>query len=74
MQILSVKVIPQSARDRVEQIGPTAYKVHVTQSAFKGKANKVMIKLLASHLKIPASQLIISRGDRSNDKTVILTS
>ena len=70
--MLSVTVIPQSTRNSVEQTGPTAYKVHVTQTAFKGKANREMLKALAHHLKVPASKLVVSRGDRTNEKTVIL--
>lgn len=72
MQILTVTVLPQSSRNTVLQTGPTAYKVHVTQPAFKGKANKSMLKELANHLKVPTSKLVISQGDRSNEKTVIL--
>ncbi len=72
MQILKVVVIPLSSRNDVETTGPDAYKVHVTQSAIKGKANKEMLKHLAKHLGVPVSRLLISRGDRSNEKTVIL--
>jgi hypothetical protein len=72
MQVLSVTVIPQASRNSVQAMGSDAYKVHVTASAFKGKANKEMLKHLARHLGVPASRLLISRGDRTNDKTVIL--
>lgn len=72
MKALSVTVVPQAKRESVEEIGPVAYKVHVTQPAFKGKANKAMLKVLAKHLLVPVSHLLISRGDRANEKTVIL--
>ncbi len=73
MRILSVTVIPQSSRNEVVPQGENSYKVYVTQPALKGKANAAMCKVLAQHLNVPQSRLILSRGDRSNEKTVILT-
>ena len=72
MKVLSVRVIPQSTRPGVEETQPDHFTVHLTASAIKGKANKTMLVLLAQHLGVPVSDLILSRGDRSNEKTVIL--
>lgn len=72
MTVLSIKVIAQANRRFVESTGPQSYKVHVTAPAQKGKANKEMIKLLAKHLGVTPAHLIISRGDRSNEKTVLV--
>lgn len=73
MRIITVTVVPECARtDVVDQMGD-AYKVYVTQSSKKGKANKAMIKLLAQHLKVRESSLIVSKGDKSNIKTIVVT-
>jgi len=72
MQVFSVKVIPLASRNSVTQMRGDAFKVHVTQPAIKGKANKEMLKFLAKHLGVPVSRLLVSHGDRTNEKTVIL--
>lgn len=72
MTSLSVQVVPQASARRIEQTGPTSFKVYVTAPALKGKANKAMLKQLAKHLGVPLSHLILSRGDRSNLKTVLV--
>lgn len=72
MQALSVRVIPGAARNAVEPQGNDSFKVYVTASAQKGKANKSMLKLLSKHLGVSMSHLIISTGDRSNNKTVLV--
>lgn len=72
MRVLSVKVIPKASRNEVTQLSKDSFKVYVTSVAEKGKANKSMLRLLAKHLGLPPSHLMISRGDRSNDKTVLV--
>jgi uncharacterized protein (TIGR00251 family) len=72
MYSLHVQVIPQARRNDVIPISDTEYKVYVTAPAQKGKANKEMLKLLAKHLHLPVSHLLIARGDRSNAKTVLV--
>jgi uncharacterized protein (TIGR00251 family) len=72
MHVLSVKVYPSSSRNQVIQVSTDSYKVYVTAAAEKGKANKAMVRLMARELGLPPSHLIISRGDRSNEKTVLV--
>ncbi len=73
MRILTVTVVPECARTDIVDLTGDAYKVYVTQSSKKGKANKAMLKMLAQFLKVRETSLIVSKGDRSNTKTVILT-
>ncbi len=72
MQVLSVTVVPSASRNEVLSLGQDNYKVYVTSPAQKGKANKEMLKQLSKFFHIPVSHLIISRGDRSNNKTVLV--
>ena len=72
MRVLSVRVIPRSTRNEALTLSADSYKVYVTSAAEKGKANKAMLKVLAAHLGVPVSHLILSRGDRSNNKTVLV--
>lgn len=72
MRILTVTVHPDSTRDDVVAVNENAFKVYVTQSSKQGKANKTAMIKLAQFLGVPPAKLILSRGDRSNNKTVIL--
>jgi uncharacterized protein (TIGR00251 family) len=72
MQVLTITVVPSASRNDVVPTGQDNYKVYVTAPAQKGKANKDMLKILSKHLGLPVSHLIISRGDRSNKKTVLV--
>lgn len=72
MQVLLIKVIPGAKHNKVEPITTDSFKVYVTAPAQKGKANKNMLKLLARHLGITPAHLLITKGDRSNDKTVLV--
>jgi uncharacterized protein len=73
MIVLTVHVKPQSPRDEVVQMGELEYEVRTTATALKGKANKAMIKILAKHLRLSPSHLLIAKGERWNDKTVLVT-
>lgn len=72
MQVLTVKVVPNAKIPRVEQHNATNFTVYVSQPAEKGKANKEMIKQLSQHLHVRPNDLILSKGDRTNLKTVVL--
>ncbi len=73
MQVLTIVVIPRSKHERVVQESPTTFRIHVTQAAAKGKANKAMLHALAQHLQVRPGDLILSKGERFNEKTVLLT-
>ena len=65
---ISVRVIPGARTNEVLELGERAYKVKVTTVPEKGKANVAVQKLLAKHLRIPKSKLILVKGDTSQDK------
>jgi len=72
MRVLTIMVIPRAKIERVIQETPTSFKVYVTQPAEKGKANKAMLRVLARYLQVRNSDLILSKGERYNEKTVVL--
>ena len=66
---IKVKVYPNSSKERVkEELG--FFKVYVSASPDKGKANKRLIEILSAYLKVKKSSLKITRGLSSRDKTV----
>lgn len=65
---IAVRVIPGARTNEVLELGEGAYKVKVTTVPEKGKANIAVQKLLAKHLGISKSKLILIKGETSQDK------
>lgn len=75
---VSVRVIPRASAARVEietenDMLPQ-FKAFVNVPPEKGKANRLMLKLLAKKLGVPQSSLTIIRGKTSRQKVVRLES
>ena len=73
MNAIKIKVIPNAKRNRIikEQ---ERLKVYVTAPAVDGKANKVLIEILAEYLQVKKSRLCIIRGDKSREKVIQVNS
>ncbi len=71
MKILTVTVEPQAKRDEVKQKSQTEFHVSTSAPAKEGKANKQVIKNLARFLRTSPSNLIVSKGERWNTKTIL---
>lgn len=67
-----VKVIPNSKKSEVINLGNDHFKVKVDAAAEDGKANKRLIKILAEYFNIPKSNLLITKGMKSREKIIIL--
>ena len=67
--IFHVRVNPRASRNHVERQG-NKFKVYLTKPACEGAANKQLIDLLSSHLKIKKYQIKIKSGEKSRDKLV----
>ena len=71
-----VKVITNSSENLVAEISkPDSHshnqlRVYTTATPEKGKANKKVIELIAEHMNVPKSSVIIVRGDTSNKKLI----
>ena len=67
--LLSVKVISRAKSNEViERHGQLV--VRVTAAPTDGKANAAVLKVLAKHLKVSASQLTVVRGATASRKTI----
>ena len=69
---LTVLAKPSSKTNQVEQIDETTYLIRTTAPAQKGRANQAILKLLAKHLNIPRSRLLLSAGAKSNIKEFLI--
>jgi uncharacterized protein (TIGR00251 family) len=67
---LTVRVVPNSAQNSVEQVSKTELRVKVTASPVDGKANEALIKLLAKYYKTTKSEVEIMRGFKNRNKIV----
>ncbi len=70
--VVSVKVQPNSSKDRVVGEYADQIKIAVTVAPEKGKANKAVIKLFAKRLGIKNSDIQIISGETSRDKELFI--
>lgn len=56
----------------VEDDGQGGLTVFVRERAVEGKANEAVVALLAEHLKVPKSRIVIVRGNTSRHKVIRL--
>lgn len=70
--VVSVKVQPNSSKDRVVGEYADRIKIAVTVSPEKGKANKAVVKLFAKWLGVRNSDIQIISGETSRDKELFI--
>jgi uncharacterized protein (TIGR00251 family) len=70
--VVSVKVQPNSSKDRVVGEYADKIKIAVTVAPEKGKANKAVIKLFAKWLGIKNSDIQVISGETSRDKELFI--
>ena len=70
--VVSVKVQPNSSKDRVVGEYADKLKIAVTVAPEKGKANKAVIKLFAKWLDIKNSDIQVISGETSRDKVLFI--
>lgn len=71
---LRIKVTPKAKSERIKKEtcsdGSVTYKCYVTAAPEDGKANEAVIKLLAKNLGLAKSQISITHGHTSREKTI----
>lgn len=70
--VVSVKIKPNSSKDRVVGEYADRIKIAVTVSPEKGKANKAVIKIFSKWLGVKSSDIQIISGEKSRDKEVFI--
>ncbi len=70
--LLMVHVQPRASRNKI--VGPHGerLKIAVQSPPADGKANKALQKLLAKHLGLPKSRVLLRSGHTSREKTFLL--
>lgn len=72
MKVITITVKSRSKRNEVEEINGTEFVVRVKAAPEKGKANKEAIKTIARHLGLPSSQLMLTKGEKYETKTILV--
>lgn len=67
--LINVKVCPGAKENKIQVI-KNKFKVYLTQTPEKGKANKKLIDLLAEHFSVAKSTVNIVKGERNKEKTI----
>lgn len=67
---LYIKVIPRSYQNKIEKIGENQYKIKITAHPVDGKANEMLIDLLADHFGVAKSCVAIIGGKTAKTKIV----
>ena len=65
-----VKVKPRAKENKVEKVDEKTFLIWTKEPALKGRANRVVLKLLADYFNIPGSGLRIKSGLKSKQKII----
>ena len=67
---ISVRVKPNARKNEVKDLGVGKYVVSVTAPPVEGKANELVIELLAEYFHRPKRAVSILQGERGKEKIV----
>lgn len=65
-----VKVSPRSSKNEIMKISDGEYKVKLTAAPVDGKANAMLIQILAEYFSVPRSSLSIVGGKTARTKII----
>lgn len=69
---LTVIVHPNAKRARIEEDLMGDVHVHVSEPPLEGKANRAVIKALATHYNVRENKVILLAGEKSKRKTFLV--
>ncbi len=64
---------PNSKRPRIEKDLFGGLHIYVNQPPLEGKANKAVAEVLAEHFKVSKSKVVLIRGEKSKQKTFLIS-
>lgn len=72
MKVVTMIVKARAAHEAIEETGPDVYVANVKSTPERGRATKDALKLLARHLRVPFSKLLLTSRDGLAQKTVCI--
>ncbi len=70
-RIINVRVVPNAKKNEIIQQAD-CLKIKVTAPPVEGKANEILIEVLAEHFNVKKSAIRIIKGERSRNKMVMI--
>lgn len=67
-----VEVKPNKSENKIEKISDSLYKVSLKASPVAGKANRLLINVMADYFKVAKSQVEIKVGKTSKTKVLVI--
>ncbi|HCC22571.1 TPA: hypothetical protein DF272_00075 [Candidatus Falkowbacteria bacterium] len=67
---IKIKVITNAKSSKLEKISQGEYKAWLTAQPIEGKANKMLIHLLAKHFGVAKSKIVIVQGITNKQKII----
>lgn len=68
-RVIEVRVVPNAKKNEIKEEGGR-FKIHLTAPPVEGKANKLLIELLAKYFGVKKSHINIIKGEKSRNKLV----
>lgn len=65
-------MVPNARKASVVRIDGESFEVKVDERAERGRANKRLLEIMAEHLGVPKSKLVLVSGAKSRDKVVMV--
>ena len=63
-----VRAKPKAYTNKVLELSPNTFEIHVTAPPVDGQANRAILELLAEHLHVSKSQIVLKSGLTSRTK------
>ncbi len=71
--VLTLYVQPGAKQNCVMGLHGEALKIRLSAPSIDGRANEALIKYLATLLDVPMRQVVITHGEKSRSKVVVIT-
>lgn len=66
----AITVKPGSSQEKIVETGDDTLTIYLRAKPHDGEANDALIKLLSKHFKVAKTNIKITRGTKSHNKTV----
>ena len=70
--LLDILVQPRASRNEIAGLQGTELKVRLTSPPVEGAANRLLIQFFAKSLRLPKKDVILTSGEKSRHKKLLL--
>lgn len=68
--LVAVRVVPRSSKNEVKVLEDGSLHVKLTAPPVEGKANRMLVEILARHFRVKKRQIEVVRGQTSRHKYI----